>query len=254
MAVDPDPAVRDTETTRNGFREFDLSYSWTDGVRIGGWMLVPLSGVVRHGLVVLHGYGGRAEPDWDLPFPDAVMVFPCARGLGMRSLLPDVPSDAYWLAVSALLRLFPQVANRIGFLGTSFGGGIGAMAMAWDQRIQRGHLNVPSFGNHPLRLKLPMNGSGASIRHLLSSTPSILETLAWYDDATAATHVRQPLHCACALFDPTVPPAGQFAIYNALKGPRRLFVLTAGHYPYPEEHQESQPMLREVYDFFFKLI
>ena len=272
MAVDPDPAVRDTETTRNGFREFDLSYSSTDGVRIGGWMLVPLSGVVRHGLVVLHGYGGRAEPDWDLPFPDAVMIFPCARGLGMRSLLPDVPSDAYqhvlhgiesrdryihggcvddvWLAVSALLRLFPQVANRIGFLGTSFGGGIGAMAMAWDQRIHRGHLNVPSFGNHPLRLTLPMNGSGASIRHLLSSTPSILETLAWYDDATAATYVRQPLHCACALFDPTVPPAGQFAIYNALKGPKRLFVLTAGHYPYPEEHQESQRMLREIYDFF----
>ena len=126
------------------------------------------------------------------------------------------------------------------------------MAMAWDH-ASNVVISMFQLRQSPFRLKLPMNGSGASSRHLLSSTPSILETLASYDDATAATHVRQPLHCACALFHPTVPPAGQFAIYNALKGPGALFVLTAGHCPYPEEHQESQPMLREVYDIFLQV-
>jgi len=272
VAIDPDPAVRDTGAERNGFRVFDLSYTSTEGVRIGGWVLAPVSGIVRQGFVVLHGYGGRAEPDFDLPFPDAVMLFPCARGLGMRSLLPGVPSDIYkhvlhgiesrdryvhggcvedvWLAVSVLLRLHPHVFGRIGFLGISFGGGIGAMAMAWDDRIARGHFNVPSFGNHALRLKLPMDGSGASIRYVLSSTPAALETLAWHDAATAARYIKQPVHCACALFDPTVPPAGQFAVYNALGGPKQLFVLTAGHHPYRHEREESLRMLQEIYDFF----
>jgi len=272
VAIDPDPAVRDTGAERNGFRVFDLSYTSTEGVRIGGWVLAPVSGIVRQGFVVLHGYGGRAEPDFDLPFPDAVMLFPCARGLGMRSLLPGVSSDIYkhvlhgiesrdryvhggcvedvWLAVSVLLRLHPHVFGRIGFLGISFGGGIGAMAMAWDDRIARGHFNVPSFGNHALRLKLPMDGSGASIRYVLSSTPAALETLAWHDAATAARYIKQPVHCACALFDPTVPPAGQFAVYNALGGPKQLFVLTAGHHPYRHEREESLRMLQEIYDFF----
>ncbi len=272
VALDPDPSVRDTGTERNGFRVFDLFYRSTEGVRIGGWVLTPVSGIVRQGFVILRGYGGRSEPDFDLPFWDAIIVFPCARGLGTRSLQPGVPSDVHkhvlhgiesrdhyvhggcvedvWLAVSVLLRLRPHVSGRIGFLGISFGGGIGAMSMAWDDRIARGHFNVPSFGNHALRLNLPMDGSGASIRHVLSSTPSALETLAWHDSATAASYIKQPVHCACALFDPTVPPAGQFAVYNALRGPKQLFVLTAGHRPYRQEQEESLRMLREIYDFF----
>ena len=272
LAIDPEPELRDTGAQRNGFRVFDLAYLSTEGVRIGGWALAPVSGIVRQGFVILHGYGGRAEPDFDLPFPDAVMLFPCARGLGSRSLLPGIPSDVsrhvlhgirsrdryvhggcvedLWLAVGALLQWQPRVFGRIGFLGVSFGGGIGAMAMAWDDRIARGHFSVPSFGNHPLRLTLPMNGSGASVRHFLSSTPEALETLAWHDAATAAGYIKQPVHCACALFDPTVPPAGQFAVYNALGGPRQLFVLTAGHHPYREEREESRRVLREIHDFF----
>ena len=60
-----------------------------------------------------------------------------------------------WVAVTAAQELFPSAANRIGFMGISFGGGIGAMALAFEERIQRGHLNVPSFGNQPLRMCLP---------------------------------------------------------------------------------------------------
>lgn len=272
LALDPDPLVRDSGGARNGLRVYYLTYTSTDGVRIGGWILEPESGMVRRGLVVLHGYGGRSEPDFDLPFRDAVMLFPCARGLGARSLLPDVPADAYghvlhgiesrdryihggcvedvWLSVSALLRLRPHVAGRIGFLGISFGGGIGAMAMPWDDRIARGHFSLPSFGNHALRLTLPMNGSGASVRNILSSTPAALETLVWHDAATAARYIQQPVHCACALFDPTVPPAGQFAVYNALAGPKQLFVLTAGHHSYPRERVEAACLLQEINDFF----
>ncbi|MEZ5583004.1 MAG: hypothetical protein R3F37_09785 [Candidatus Competibacteraceae bacterium] len=32
------------------------------------------------------------------------------------------------------------------------------------------------------------------------------------------------------MFDPAVPPPGQYAIYNALAGHKDLFVLQAGHF------------------------
>ncbi|MEZ5576382.1 MAG: hypothetical protein R3F44_12440 [Candidatus Competibacteraceae bacterium] len=38
------------------------------------------------------------------------------------------------------------------------------------------------------------------------------------------------MHVAAARFDPAVPPPGQFAVYNALAGPKELFVLRAGHF------------------------
>ena len=44
-------------------------------------------------------------------------------------------------------------------------------------------------------------------------------------DAAASVH-----EAACALralFDPTVPQAGQLAVHNALGEPKQLFVLTA---------------------------
>jgi cephalosporin-C deacetylase len=29
------------------------------------------------------------------------------------------------------------------------------MALPWDDRFQRAYLEVPSFGNHPLRVQMP---------------------------------------------------------------------------------------------------
>src|SRR5690606_440225 len=65
-----------------------------------------------------------------------------------------------WCAVSALVELVPGVPLPVGYLGGSFGGGIGALAAPWDERIGAVALTVPSFGHHPLRLTLPCTGSG----------------------------------------------------------------------------------------------
>lgn len=69
-------------------------------------------------------------------------------------------------------------------IGVSFGGGIGAMALAWDRRIARAHFNVPSFGNQPLRLKLQTMGSGAAVRSAhMRNRETVERTLAYYDAA-----------------------------------------------------------------------
>ncbi len=126
--------------------------------------MLPVSGVIKRGFIVGHGYGGRDEPDFHLPFKDAALLFPCFRGLALSSQ-PSISSEPYWhvlhdinqrdryilggcvedvwLAVSAMLSLFPHTAGRLGYLGISFGGGIGALALAWESRISKGHLNSP---------------------------------------------------------------------------------------------------------------
>ncbi len=271
-ALATDPAPRLTHTHTVGDLEIsDLAYRSTGGVSISGWFVRPRSGTVTHGLVVGHGYGGRDGPDLSMVFPETAVIFPCMRGLG-RSARPGVSPDpnwhvlhdihdrdAYilggcvddaWLAVSALLTLEPQVAGRIGWSGKSFGGGIGALMLPWEDRLARAELLLPTFGHQALRLTLPMTGSGAAVTAFEARHPGVMRTLAWYDAASAARFVTQPVLAGLALFDPAVPPPGQFAVFNALAGPKHLVTFDAGHFGYPGEITQERERLSRARDFF----
>lgn len=271
QSLDPCSKLIDTGRLRNGWRVLDWSYESTDGIQIRGWVLLPVEGVIKRGFLIAHGYGGREEPDFDLPLTEAALFFPCARGLGRsrhhsisdqsyRHVLHDVDSkECYilgkcvedtWLAVSAALHHFPELKGHLGYLGISFGGGVGAMAIAWDERIERAHFNVPTFGHHPLRLTLGTQGSAAAIQQIVKNRPQIMQTLRYYDAAIAAKYIHIPVNCACALFDPSVAPAGQFAIYNAITAPKELFLLTAGHFSYPNQQEENAQLWRNLNIFF----
>ena len=134
-----------------------------------------------------------------------------------------------WSAASVLIEQFPAVTESLHYFGSSFGGGIGALAMPWDSRFHSVYLDVPSFGNHPLRVQTPCAGSGESVRLHYEKRPRVMKTLAYFDSATAARFIRIPAFVSAALSDPAVPPAGQFAVYNALAGPKELFVRSTGH-------------------------
>jgi len=221
--------------------------------------------------VVGHGYGGRERPDDRVPGPAAVAIFPCARGFH-RSKAAGIPGNAtehvvhgiasretyihrmcvadLWSAASALLAMYPHVADCLDYQGGSFGGGTGAMAVAWDHRIRRAFLDVPSFGHHPLRVTLPCVGSGEAVRLLYQQRPQIMDVLKYFDSATAARHIRIPTLAACALFDPAVPPPGQFAVYNALAGEKALFVRPAAHFDYPEGASVDAAVFARMTEWF----
>jgi len=272
LSVTVAPILREIPSPQSHIRVFEVEFTSVDGVRIGGWLTRPRVEPVERGVVVGHGYGGREGPDFHLPFVRAALLFPCARGIS-RSACAEVPSDPYahvlhgiqqreryihggcaadtvWCAASALLELFPMAARRLDYLGISFGGGIGALALPWDARFHRAHLNVPSFGHHPLRLALPCVGSGEAVRGYHHQTGRALDTLRYFDAAVAARHLRIPLHMAAARFDPAVPPPGQFAIYNALAGPKQLFVLQAGHFEHANTAVEEARLLDALAYFF----
>lgn len=105
-----------------------------------------------------------------------------------------------------------------------------------------------------MRLRLPTRGSAHSLQQFYKShKKQTLAVLRYYDAALAAKRIHQPMHCACALYDPCVAPPGQFAIYNALAGSKNLFLLQAGHHNYPEQAQQSQALLVELDAFFTPL-
>ncbi len=275
LTVDPKPQIKIINADKPGWRVFAIGYTSTDNFPIRGWLLLPTSGVIKRGFIVGHGYGGRDEPDYHLPFKDAALLFPCFRGLALSArppissepcwhVLHDIDrKDRYilggcvedlWLAVSAMLSLFPMLAGHLGYLGISFGGGIGALALACESRISKAHLNVPTFGHHPLRLRLATQGSAQSVQRFYCSHKKMtLKVLAYYDAALAAKRITLPMHCACATFDPCVAPPGQFAIYNALPGPKQLFILDAGHHDYPNQAQQEYELINELDAFFASL-
>ncbi|CAN5253711.1 acetylxylan esterase [soil metagenome] len=271
--VDPRPRLGESPLRNRDWRVQDITYTSTDGFPIRGWLLLPRHGAITRGLVVGHGYGGRDQPDFDLPVGQTALLFPCFRGLS-RSSRPPISTDPawhvlhdidkpdryilggcvedLWLAVSALTALFPHLDGRIGYSGISFGGGIGALAMAFDDRIDRGHLEVPTFGNMPLWLSLPTTGSADSVQRHAAAHPQMDATLALFDAATAATRIRQPMLVAVARFDPVVAPPCQFSIANARPSSNHheIVILDAGHYDYPGCGEQHARLRARVGRFF----
>ncbi len=275
LAQDTAPRLSAGSIGPAGWRVCDITYRSADGFQIGGWLLLPEAEKIRRGLVVGHGYGGREQPDFDLPVAETAVLFPCFRGLS-RSRHPPISEDPawhvlhdidqrdryilggcvedLWEAVSVLTELYPQLDGKIGYSGVSFGGGIGALAIPFDPRIDRGMLTVPTFGNIPVWLTLPTTGSGDAVQRYALAHPAVRETLRFFDSATAASEIAIPMLIAVARFDPAVAPPCQFSVANALPPAKHheIVVLDAGHFDY-DGMQQQQAMLREKVRAFFKV-
>lgn len=273
LQLNPQPRLTPAKTAHPYWQVFDLTYTSTDGFPIGSWLLVPHDGVVTRGLIVGHGYGGRTAPDFDSPVTETAVLFPCFRGLSRSARAPisadpawhvlhdiDKP-DRYilggcvedlWLAASALTGLYPQVAGRVGYSGLSFGGGIGALALAFDGRFDRGYLEVPTFGVMPLWLRLPTVGSAHAVQAYAKAHPDVAQTLRFFDSATAAARITIPMLTAVARFDPAVAPPCQFAVANTLAAAKNheTFILDAGHFDYLGQQTQHACLAQKIRRLF----
>lgn len=243
-----------------------VEFTSLDGFRLGGWLTLP-PGEIRSAVIIAHGYGGRTALDPRWAPADAAVFYPVARGMPTLSLIDGIPSvgrehvlhgiqsrDTYvhggcaadvWCAISAFEGLLGAKLGerhgglRLGYFGPSFGGGIGAMAIPWDDRIDAASLYVPAFGAHVRRLTVPNGGSSSALRDWMQEHPEAWDVLDYFDAATAASRIDVPTIIAAAREDPSVPPVGQFAVADAVpERHRRVMPMTAGHQSYPQEEDE----------------
>lgn len=235
-------------------RLYRIQLESTDSLTLQGWLDIPRTEPIESLTVQLHGYGGRTLPEPN-PLPRCAVLQPVLRGLPLNHH-PGIPQQSkdhvlhgiadrntYVLrgcvidticAATALLDRYPHAADRLYLHGGSFGGGIGALTLAIDTRFTKAFLAVPTFSHHPLRLTFPCQGSGEAVRLYSHRHPEVSRVLAYYDSVTAATRIRIPTMISAALFDPSVPPPGQFAVFNAIQSPKLLYVRLAGHFEYPQ--------------------
>lgn len=279
LATKTRPQLTPSEQIIPGYEVFDITYDSWDGTRIGGWFVRPTDSRPEHMMLYGHGYGGRGQADLPHGKP-AIAIYPCARGQGSKSCHKDFPPGAnehvvtgiesrdsyihlgcvmdFWCGVNALLELAgPKLAKSLPlhYFGGSFGGGIGAITLAWDKRFSAGALEVPSFGNQALRVTVQSVGSGEAVRQYYLKHPEVMSVLEYFDAAIIARRITVPVHVTCALFDPAVAPPGQFSVFNtmgAMAGKpigKVLRVRLAGHWGYPTADEESQNIWHEVSEF-----
>lgn len=263
--------VREAPSASAAHRLREVFFDTLDGVRVGAWLVEPRGGPVTHGAVVGHGYGGREGPEYATRA--AAFLYVCAPGFAL-SAHRDIPgaSDTHvlhgithretyilrhcvasiWTAARVLADLASAAAESLLYVGGSFGGGLGALALPWEPRYRRAQLEVPTFGHHPLRLTMPCVGSGEAVRRHVRQHPEATTVLGYYDAASAARRIRIPVLAVPAVFDPAVPPPGQFAVCNALAGPVERVELSAGHFDYPASAAESRALAQCAETFLWR--
>lgn len=255
-----------------GHDVYDVSFLALGGRRIGGWLTVPRDVEPRCAVVHGHGYGGRAAPELSSLAIPAIRLFYCTRGFNLSAAddLPNVSTkhvvhgigsrESYilrgcagdlWAAIGALQAFAPEFSDRLFYTGTSFGGGIGALALPWEERVARVHIGQPTFGNHPFRVSVPCTGSGEAVRRHVQQHPEAMKVLRFFDAAIAAQFFTVPVLVSCSLFDPAVPPPGQLAIYNAIRDVEKALVSQpAGHFEYAEMLAVQETLQRRLAAFF----
>lgn len=268
-AVPLDLSVDELPSPRPDYRLLLATYSSFPDFRTGAWAIVPRdSSGVRYGRVVGHGYGGREEPEWAHAHPSRAVLFPVAPGfhISADSRLPlndcwqhvvhgiesrdtyilGPCAAAFWKGPDVLSALLPGVPMRFHYVGWSFGGGLGTLMLPWEPRYETAEIGQPTFGNHPFRLRHECAGSGEAVRRLWLERPEITETLRYFDGVFAARLLTIPAVYACSQFDPSVPPPGQFSVFNAHAGPKRLSPFSSGHFEDPGPNIERENRLHET--------
>ncbi len=240
------------------FETFEIRFDTLGYTGVGAWVVIPHHNVDTSSVVVAgHGYGGRAAPDYArVCRARAPWIFPCAPGFhlsarddfrhehGQTHVTVGIQSRetyilracvaTFWSTLDAAQLLFPDARDFV-YIGGSFGGGLGALMLPWEPRYSRAVLDVPTFGQQPIRLQCPCNGSGQGVIDYAATHPDLLDILAYYDAATAATHIAIPVITSPAQFDPCVAPPGQFAVANAITSDgSETIERHIGHFDLPE--------------------
>ena len=249
------------ESLAPGYTVEEVYYHAIDGWRVGAWLCRPKDESRLERLQVIgHGYGGREQIGADqLDEGRVAALFVCAPGFHLSANSKKVISNsaaahvikhiedpkayilracvaAYWQGARILQDLYPRLPMI--YEGTSFGGGLGVMLLAWGNLFKGGFVGQPTFANHPFRLKNETRGSAASVRALwlrsnAEMRAKIEHTLGYYETVFHARRIKVPVVFWNSVFDPAVPAAGQFTVALSVpESQRHIAPHTVGHFDF----------------------
>lgn len=265
------------------YRVEEIYFQVLDGWRVGAWLVTPRAADrLEHLAVVGHGYGGRAEIGTEFLDGRHALLYVCAPGFNLsadpkrvvpgssafhvingienpRTYILRACVAAHWAAGRILQALYPGLP--LIYDGTSFGGGLGTMNLAWGNVFSGGYLGQPTFANHPFRLRNETCGSAASVRALwlradATKRAAIENTLRYYEGVFHARRIRVPVAFCLSVFDPAVPAAGQFTLALSVpRGLRRIAPTTTGHYDVPHPLLElEQRRIQRVREWLWRRV
>jgi pimeloyl-ACP methyl ester carboxylesterase len=139
------------------------------------------------------------------------------------------------------LETLPQCHHNIGYLGTSFGGVVGAILAAQDRRIKPVVLTSigPTFkaailvGAQEARSipGLPVQVPGAATNPAVMA--EALKILSPYDPATMVARIApRPVMLINGRSDPLVPPIDALEMAAAARAPKTILYFDGGHNPF----------------------
>jgi dienelactone hydrolase len=219
-----------------------ISYDSPAGGRVTGLLFIPLNrSGLRPGMVLMHGMPSKARDmtnyAMNLANHGAIVIAidaPHARRTGSPVLMTRQDRDDQIQLMKDLqravdvLRAQPNVAaDRIAYLGVSYGGAMGALFAGIERRIKTAVLVV---GNGGL-----VTRSTSPNDLPLMATMSCAARVAWFREMVPVEPIRfiglatSPLLLQNGQTDEFIPTADAQLLHNAAPAPKKTLWYNAGH-------------------------
>ena len=225
---------------------YEITYSSLSGLRIFGWLCVPVGRSNCPGLVIYPGYSGStAIPRaWAQQGYVAFQMSPRGHhksdgvfnpgfpGL-MTSGIDDPSNYVYrgiycdaWRAVDIVLGRNEVDRTRIGVTGGSQGGGLALVAAAMRAEVAFVAADVPFLTSIRDAMKsgnsFPYEEVKDFIRVLPANEAHLLTTLDYIDTINFADQIHVPTLLSVGIRDDVCPPQTAYALYNRLSCPKDM--------------------------------
>jgi cephalosporin-C deacetylase-like acetyl esterase len=159
------------------------------------------------------------------------------QGSGVQTAYHYRNRDAMIQSVVDLMRAVDYLASRddidterIGFIGTSMGGAIGAMFCAHEQRVKAAVLTITGGNFDKLNINAGDTGDQEEIRQAYRLVDPVLYVY---------RISPRPLLMINGVHDEVVPRAATEALFDAAAEPKRIVWYDCGHANLPDEYLEE---------------
>ncbi len=256
-----------------------MSFSGFGGGRVTGWYVRPEGSGPFPGVVVYHGYSGRAPRPLELYTLAAQGVAvlsmdcrgqagdapgsaaPASHGPGWITQGLRDPEGYYYraiyadavLAADALCDREEVDAGRVAFTGVSQGGGLTLAAASLSDRPVFAWADVPFLCDFERAVETATEHPYLEIAHFLRRRPDLEQhafaTLAYFDVVNLATQLSCPAEVTVGLWDTICPPStvfGAFSRIGAADKHLRVYRFHGHALPYENDEQRLVALLARL--------